>query len=111
MCDLECRAKARRYVGWLPGFAVDVEAVVVVEVDGIGIARWGAGLATRSGWLRWWRWIGGLRGLWWSSGIRCEIGLRRCGGDRVIGLIGWWLGGIRAGPFATLRMTDCRWGC
>jgi hypothetical protein len=56
----------------LPGFAVDVEAVGVVEVDGVVFAVWGAWLA--SGW-RWsgWRGAVGLGGLCWS-GIRCGSG-------------------------------------
>lgn len=78
---VECRAKARRYVclvrphvGWLPGFAVNHEAVGVVEVDGVGIAVWlarsASGLRCRcSGW----RGGVGLVGLCWS-GIRCGGG-------------------------------------
>jgi hypothetical protein len=95
----ECRAKARRYVdlvhlhvGGLPRFAVNHEAMGVVEVDGVGIAVRGARLASG---LRW-RWgVVGLGGLCWSGS----------GGGWELGLVDGRWGGIEAGSFATLRMT------
>ena len=66
----------RALVG-LPGFAVDVEAIVVVEVDGVGFADWRARLASGLRW-RWSGWWGvvGLGGLCWSgSGGGWELGL------------------------------------
>ena len=108
MWAAECRAKARRYVyvvhpgvGWLPGFAVDGEAMGVVEVDGVGFADWSARLASG---LRWW-WSGwrgviGLVGLGWS-GIRCGL-WEGSGGARELGLVDSGWGGIEAGSFAAL---------
>lgn len=81
-------AKARRYVclvrphvGWLPGFAVNHEAMGVVEVDGVGFADWRARLASglRWGWSGW-RGVG-LGGLCWS-------GIRWGGGGLRLGCVG-----------------------
>jgi hypothetical protein len=79
----------------LPGFAVDVEAIVVVEVEGVGFADWRARLAPGLRW-RWsgWRGVGGLGGLCWSKSGGGEWGF----------VDGRW-GRIVAGSFATLRMT------
>jgi hypothetical protein len=63
----------------------------VVEVDGVGIAVWGARLASR---LRWSGWRGGIGfgGLCW----------RGSGGGWELGLVDSRWGGIEVGSFATL---------
>jgi len=40
----------------LEGFAVYQEAVVVVEVDGVGVAGWRCGFGLRKRWGGSWRW-------------------------------------------------------
>ena len=66
----------------LKGFAVDAEAVVVVEVEGVGVSVWGR---SRSGWASPWRVIGVSGWHDRRSGLGCGKGMR---------------------SFATLRMTD-----
>jgi len=97
-----CRAKARRYIWRLPWLAVYDQAVVVVEVDGIGVAGGDARLAALSGWFGWrWRLMDGLRGLCWGSGI---------GWRRGSGRGGFRLGGLGVGPLGEEVAGDCEGG-
>ena len=80
----------------LPRLAVYEQAVVVVVVDGIGVAGGGARLAGLRGWFGGrWRWMGGLRGLCWSGGI----GL----GGRGVGALGEEVAGYCEGGFGLRR--------
>jgi hypothetical protein len=81
----------------LIGFFGFDEAVVVVEVDGVGVAVWGIGAAFRVG-----GWRGSGRGR-----LRCRLGAGwdglGCGSGAS--LRDGWCGGNGERSFASLRMT------
>ena len=78
-------------------FAVDAEATVVVEVEGVRIAVWGRLRSGRPG--RWW--VVGLS--WWRRGI----GLGSWSGKRFLGLGKWR---VRSDP-DRVGVNERRVGC